>query len=59
MKSIGAEFLRPDTLPGVNHMHGMQYKIVQNNKFTHTTSTLISFRNHPLVTSYNIAGQRQ
>ena len=23
VKSIGAEFLRPDALPGVNHMHGM------------------------------------
>ena len=30
MKSIGAEFLRPDTLPRVNHMHGMQYQIVLN-----------------------------
>ena len=28
MKSIGAEFLRPDVLPGVNHMRGMQYQIV-------------------------------
>ena len=33
MKSIGAEFLRPDALPGVNHMHGMQYKIVINMAF--------------------------
>ena len=30
MKSIGAEFLRLDALPGVNHMRGMQYKIVLN-----------------------------
>ena len=28
VKSIGAEFLRPNALPGVNHMHGMQYEIV-------------------------------
>ena len=28
MKSIGAEFLRPDALPGVNHMRGNSaYKI--------------------------------
>ena len=33
MKSIGAEFLRPDALPGVNHMPGMQYQIVQNSAF--------------------------
>ena len=26
MKSIGAEFLRPDALPRVNHMRGMQYQ---------------------------------
>ena len=30
MKSIGAELLRPDALPGVNLMRGMQYKIVIN-----------------------------
>ena len=30
MKSIGAEFLRPDAFPGVNHMRGMQYQIVLN-----------------------------
>ena len=30
MKSIGAEFLRPDALPGVNHMRVMKYKIVKN-----------------------------
>ena len=27
MKSIREEFLRPDALPGVNHMRGMQYNI--------------------------------
>ena len=30
MKSIGTAFLRPDALPDVNHMRGMQYKIVLN-----------------------------
>ena len=30
MKSIGAEFLRPDALPGVNQMGGMKYQIVLN-----------------------------
>ena len=30
MKSIGAAFLRPDALPDVNHIRGMQYKIVLN-----------------------------
>ena len=25
MKSIGVEFLRPDALPGVNHLRRMQY----------------------------------
>ena len=33
MKSIGAEFLRPDALPSVNHMRGMQYQIVLNIAF--------------------------
>ena len=28
MKSFGATFLRPDDLPGVNHMGGTQYQIV-------------------------------
>ena len=30
MKSIGADLLRPDVLPGVNHMRGMQYQTVLN-----------------------------
>ena len=30
LKSIGAGFLRPDALPDVNHMRGMQYQIVLN-----------------------------
>ena len=30
MKSIGAELLRSDDLPGVNHMRGMQCQIVLN-----------------------------
>ena len=33
MKSIGAEFLRPDDLPGVIHMRGIQYQIVLNITF--------------------------
>ena len=33
MKSIGAEFLRPDALPSVNHMRGMQCQIVLNKIF--------------------------
>ena len=33
MKTIGAEFLLPDDLPGVNHMRGMQYQIVLNIAF--------------------------
>ena len=28
MKSIGAEFLRSDALPGIYYMHGMQDQIV-------------------------------
>ena len=39
MKSIRAEFLRPDALPGVNHMRGMQYKI--QNLFVVLDKTLI------------------
>ena len=30
MKSTGTVFLRPDALPDVNHMRGMQYQIVLN-----------------------------
>ena len=33
MKSIGAEFLRPDVLHGVNYMCGMPYQIVLNTTF--------------------------
>ena len=33
MKSIGAEFLRLDAIPGVNHMCGMHYQIVLNITF--------------------------
>ena len=33
MKSIGVEFVRPDALPGVNHMRGMQNQIVINIAF--------------------------
>ena len=30
MKNIGADVLRPDVPPGVNHICGMQYQIVLN-----------------------------
>ena len=33
MKSIGAEFLRSDALPDVNHIRGMQYQIGLNITF--------------------------
>ena len=33
MKSIGAAFLRPDELPDVNYMRGMQCQIVINKIF--------------------------
>ena len=33
MKSIGAAFLLLDAVPVVNHMRGMQYKIVLNIMF--------------------------
>ena len=70
MKSIGAAFLRPDALPNVNHMRGMQYQIVLNIilypepnqysctnlcvQFLHKTATLIYTLNRPLVASYDI-----
>ena len=42
MKSIGAIFLRPDTLPDVNHMRGMQYQIVLHIIFlTEITNTVV------------------
>ena len=72
MKSIGAEFLRPDALPGVTHMRGMQYQIVLNiafcpelneyscinlcAQFLHKTSTFIYILNRHLVASYDIPG---
>ena len=72
MKSIGEEFLRPDALPGVNHMRGMHYKIVLNiafcpelnyhsctnlcAQFLHKTSTVIHILNRPSVTLYDIHG---
>ena len=66
IKSIGAEYLRPDALPGVNHMRGMQYHIVLNitvyistqlcAQFLQITSTLSYILNHPLVASYDIPG---
>ena len=60
MKSIGAEILRPDALPGVNHMRGMQYQIVLSTtlcvQFLHKTATLIYDVNRPLVAFYDIPG---
>ena len=40
MKIIGVEVLRPDVLPGVNHMHGMQYQIVLNITFRARTQLI-------------------
>ena len=40
MKNIGAGFLRPNTHPDVNYMHGMQYpKMVLNGK--NSTNTIV------------------
>ena len=33
MKSIRAECVRPDALPGLNHIRGVQYQIVINITF--------------------------
>ena len=55
MKSIEAEFVRPDSLSGVNHMRGMQYQIYHSAQFLHKTSTLIYILN-ALVTSYDLPG---
>ena len=33
VKSMGAEFFRPEAFSGVNHMRGMQYQIVLNIAF--------------------------
>ena len=41
MKSVGAEFLRPDAFPGVNHKHGMQYQIVLNYSGGKSTNTVV------------------
>ena len=70
--SIGAEFLRPDALPGVNHMRWIQSQIVLNitsgqnssctnlcTQFLHKTTTLIYALNRPLVASYDIPGYMQ
>ena len=42
MMSTGAEFLRPDSIPGLNHILGMQYQIC------------IMALNRPLAASYDI-----
>ena len=47
MKSIGAEFLQPNALPDVNHMHGMLYQIVLNNPLgQNSTNTVIQICVH-------------
>ena len=40
MNCFGAESSRPDALPGVNHMHGMQYKIFQNSGWNSTNTVV-------------------
>ena len=71
MKSFGAPFLRPDALPGVDHMRGMQYQnspksyfLSQNSiiqlhnlceQLLHKTSKK-KILNRPLVASYDIPG---
>ena len=53
MKSIGAEFLRPDVLPGVNHMCGMQYSIVLNIAFwLGLTNTVVQICVHNSYTKH-------
>ena len=47
MKSIGAEFLLLDVLPGVNLMHGMQYQIVLYIRFwPELTNTVVQMCVH-------------
>ena len=49
MKSIGAEFLRPDAIPGANHMRGMQYQIGLNIVFCpelNSTNTVVQICMH-------------
>ena len=42
MKSIGAEVLQQVALPGINHMHGMQYQIGLNTTFwPNSTNTVV------------------
>ena len=48
MKSIRAEFLRPDALPCVNHMRGMQYKI-QNIFLTAQSTQIKSVISVPII----------
>ena len=64
--------IRPDALPGVNHMRGMQYQIVTKfyildgtkliqlynlcAEFLHKTPKLFHSLNRPLVASYDIHG---
>ena len=69
MKSIGAEFLRPDALPGINHMRWIQYQSPKYNILAGTqliqlyifvctiptqNSTLIYALNIPLGAFFNV-----
>ena len=70
-----SSIFRPDAIPGVNHMYGMQYQIVRNIilwaklnfysctslcvQFLHKIATLIYALNCHSVASYNIPGLRQ
>ena len=65
MKSIGAEFLRPDVLPGVNNMCWMQCRIVLNSSVRNSINTVVqicvhnptqNIINYPLNLSYDIPG---
>ena len=52
MKSIGAEILRPDALPGINHMRGMQYHIVLNITCRNSTTTVVQMCVHNSYTKH-------
>ena len=43
MKSIGAAFLRPDALPGVNHMRVISIEIQNQFLMAHSTLTNIGY----------------
>ena len=43
MKSVGAEFVRPDALPSVNQMRGMQFQKVLNIAFCPESSNTVVY----------------